>query len=122
MIIRIAPIVAFSALTAACASQIMEGFVGQDVTAVAAQYGPPVASFPTPDGRQAFQWQIDQQTPMPATSTTTAAQTGGFVTATTTTTGGGVVSQRCFYTFYAEEGSNDTWTIVDFERPALGCE
>lgn len=107
---------------ASCASQIMQGYVGKDITEVMVERGAPSAVFDMPDGRRAFQWQINQGIPMPSTSTTTMAHTGGFGTATTTTTGGGVVTQRCVYTLYAEPAPQDRFTVVGFEPPRLGCE
>jgi len=64
---RILEIVALCAVLGGCAGALQqEGtarqggqFIGQNVTAFAAQYGPPVSSKRTDDGLGAYVWQLD---------------------------------------------------------------
>lgn len=95
---------------AACASQVMEGFVGKDVTEVQLQYGPPVAVLDMPDGRKAFQWRFDSTTMMPMTTTYSGVTSGNWTTATAYTSGGGIFSTPCFYTLFAKPNANKSYT------------
>lgn len=52
-----------------CASSIVEGYVGQDITSVAIQHGLPANVFDLPDGRTAFQRNITSSYAVPATPT-----------------------------------------------------
>lgn len=107
---------------AACASQVMEGFVGIDVTEVQLQYGPPVAVLDMPDGRKAFQWRFDSTTMMPMTTTYSGVTSGNWTTATAYTSGGGIFSTPCFYTLFAKPNANKSYTVVGFQPPKLDCE
>lgn len=51
-----------------CATNIMEGFVGQPLQAGIARYGPPEVVFDMPDGRRAFQWRMESETVTPRTT------------------------------------------------------
>ena len=105
-----------------CATSVMQGYVGQDVTQVMLERGPPVNVFELPDGRTAFQWQLTTGTVMPTTTTFTGASAGGFSTGQAFTTGGGLLSQTCTYTLYGQENPQGSYTVVGFEPPAFGCD
>lgn len=107
---------------AACASRIMEGYVGQDLTSVIGRYGPPMNVYDLPDGRRAFQWEINSTVLVPTTTNMSVVQSGWLTTGTAVTSGGGAFSNRCIYTLYAQPQGTNHWTIVGFERPRLGCE
>lgn len=107
---------------AACASQIMEGLVGKDITEVQLQYGPPINVMDMPDGRKAFQWRVDTDMMMPTTTTYTGVTNGGVYTGNAITTGGGFFSTACFYTLFAEPNRNKSFTVVGFQRPKWDCE
>ncbi len=109
-------------VVASCASAIMEGFVGKDLREVQLEYGPPINAFEMPDGRTAFQWRFDSTTMMPMTTSYSGVASGNWVTGTATTYGGGVFSTPCFYTLFGTPNSNDSYTIVGFQRPKLDCE
>ncbi len=96
----------------------MGELVGKDVTQVAIQYGPPVASYDLPDGRKAFQWRMDTAMMMPTTTTVT----GYGNTATAYTTGGGISTSTCFYTLYAVPNAAKSFTVTGFEPPNAFCE
>ena len=49
----------------ACASQIMQGYVGKPIQSAMVDYGPPVNAFDMGDGRRAFQWVMNQTYIMP---------------------------------------------------------
>ncbi len=109
-------------LMSACASQTMGEMVGKDVTQIMAQYGPPANQFKMPDGREAFQWRIDNDYAFVTPTTTTAYQTGNMVHATTT--GGNLIagSEQCYYTLYAEKNAARSYTVTGFEKPRFMCE
>jgi hypothetical protein len=105
-----------------CASQVMEGMVGKDITEIQLQYGPPVNVLDLPDGRKAFQWRFDSQMVMPSTTNYSAYGSGNMVTGTAYTYGGGVISTPCFYTLFARPNNNKSYTVVGFQPPSLECE
>lgn len=108
-------------LLGGCATQIMQGFVGQPVEQIMVRYGPPVGVFDMPDGRRAFQWRIDSSTVTPGTATTNAYAYGNYGTATTTYMPAQQINQSCIYTMYATEGPAGRWTVVGYEKPSLAC-
>ncbi|MCB2128806.1 MAG: hypothetical protein KDE03_06935 [Rhodobacteraceae bacterium] len=110
------------AILSGCASQIMSGYVGRDVTDVVVKYGPPVNAFDLPDGRRAFQWRIDSSYAVPGVTNYSGYTYGGYTTGTATTSGGFFGSQTCFYTLYAKSTDQKRWTITGFEPPRLDCE
>lgn len=110
---RLLAVTAMLCLTA-CASQIMEGFVGKDITDVQLQYGPPINVMDMPDGRKAFQWRFDSNVMMPMTTTYTGT--------TAFTTGGSIISTACFYTLFAKPNTMNSYTVVGFQPPKLDCE
>ncbi len=101
-----------------CASDIMQGMVGKDVTEVIAERGPPMNVFDMPDGRKAFQWKIDSTYMMPSNTTVTAYGN----TATAITTGGGMFDSTCFYTLYGKPNPQKSYTVVGFQPPNAMCE
>lgn len=107
---------------AGCASDIMETFVGKDITEVQLQYGPPINSIAMPDGRKAFQWRFDSTAMMPMTTNYTAYGSGSMVSGTAYSYGGGMYTTTCFYTFFAKPNSNKSYTVVGFQPPSLECE
>lgn len=109
--------VAALSLIGACAEQVMNSFVGKDITEAVTSYGPPVASFDLPDGRTAFQWRIDSAFVAP--TTTNIYGTGNMATAYTY--GGGVMSKQCFYTLFAKPNPRKSFTIVGYAPPRVGC-
>jgi hypothetical protein len=105
-------------LFAGCASDIMQGMVGKDITEVMVARGAPANVFDMPDGRRAFQWRIDSAYVMPTNTTVTAY--GNIATARTT--GGGVLSDTCFYTLYGKPNPRKSYTVIGFEKPDPFCE
>lgn len=118
---RIVAFVGFLAL-AGCASQIMEGFVGKDISEVQLQYGPPINVMDLPDGRKAFQWRFDSTTYMPVTTNYTAYGSGNMVSGTAYSYGGGAFTTPCFYTLFAKPNAKKSFTVVGFQQPRLDCE
>lgn len=107
---------------AGCASQIMEGFVGKDVSEVQLQYGPPINVLDMPDGRKAFQWRQDSAMLMPTTTHYTGYQSGNLINGSAYTSGGGLFTNTCFYTLFAKANANKSYTVVGFQKPTLDCE
>ena len=114
-----------------CATQVMEGFVGQPVQAGIARYGPPDYVFDMPDGRRAFQWRMESESVTPVqtygnATTNLYAPPGAYASANTnfnqTTYGGQVVRQVCRYTMYARwNDASSAWVFESFEKPSLMC-
>ena len=107
---------------AACASQIMRGYVGRDVANVVARYGPYEETFDLPDGRRAFQWRIVETSVVPTETTADEIQTRNGSSERIRTTGGYWKEETCFYTVYAVPYGETGWTIVGYEKPSFDCE
>lgn len=119
-------LVALAGLLGGCASSIMSGFVGKPVESVMVRYGQPVSVFDMPDGRRAFQWQINSSFVMPGsahTNTNIFAPPGSFaqVNSFTTYTPAQQINSSCLYTMYGE-WRGGMWVLVGYEKPNLMCE
>ncbi|WBU52150.1 hypothetical protein [Paracoccus sp. SCSIO 75233] len=108
-------------MLAGCASQVMQGYIGKDVTEVMMDYGRPSGAIDLPDGRRAFIWQKTESMMMPATTNYSGYETGGYITGMATTTGG-ISEWECVYTFIGQKNGAGSYTIVDFRKPKLECE
>ena len=112
----------FAALIAAgCASDIMEGYVGRDITAVVANYGAPYRTFDVPGGRVAYQWRIIEHSDSPQEIDFNAARDGDAISGQVTISEARSRSHTCYYTFYTRRNGASV-TIVSFERPSFECE
>ncbi|MFG6564917.1 hypothetical protein ACGYLI_11930 [Sulfitobacter sp. 1A13421] len=101
-----------------CASQIMQGYVGKDITDAVLDYGPPTNVLELPDGRVAFQW--NRSSSYTAPTTTNIYGYGNYATATTY--GGGTTFYECLYTLFAKPNAQKSYTVVGFKEPTLMCE
>ncbi|WP_235604779.1 hypothetical protein [Sulfitobacter sp. EhC04] len=101
-----------------CASEIMSGYVGKDVTDAVLDYGPPANVVKLPDGRTAFQWSRTSSYTAPTTTNFTGF--GNYVTATTY--GGGTSYSECLYTLFGKPNPQGSYTITGFRQPTLMCE
>ena len=110
-------------LLSACASQIMEGYVGKSITEPMLDYGKPAHVFDLPDGRRAFQWKINNSGvfPMTSPSTGTIYGSGGWASVSTTTTTYVPFSNECVYTLFGKKSGKD-WIVVGFMQPRVDCE
>ncbi|MGN7870957.1 hypothetical protein [Paracoccus sp. 22332] len=113
--------IVFAFFLSGCASQIMQSYLGKDITEAAMDYGVPDATMDLPDGRRAFMWQMTQNIAMPQTTTYNATATGNWVNGTATTSGG-IASQTCNYTLIGQRNSKGSYTVVDFRKPSMMCE
>jgi len=114
-------------LLPACASQIMQGYVGKPIQAAMVDYGPPLNAFDMGDGRRAFQWVMNQTYVMPTSVTNYGTATGYGNVATwtqnTVITGGQPINSRCAYTLYGRwSDSANAWMIEGYEKPRWECE
>ena len=106
----------------ACASQVMEGYVGQSITEPMLDYGQPAAIFDLPDGRRAFQWSISSWGSVPIVSTdTTSNGVHDWADVTRTRTISIPVEETCLYTLYGVPRGND-WIVTGYRQPSLECE
>lgn len=109
---------ALALLVSGCASDIMAGYVGQDITDVMLDYGPPANVMELPDGRVAFQWTEEQSYTSP--TTTNVYGYGNYATATTY--GGTTSNWNCVYTFFAKPNPQGSHTVIGIKQPDLMCE
>lgn len=115
-------LIVFMALAlTACASDIMQGYVGRDVTAVIATYGQPYRQFDLPDGRVAYQWRIVEFSARPHETYYYEETSGRRVTGQISRYDGYLAPETCYYTFYTAV-SGSSARIVGFERPSFDCE
>ncbi|KIC49205.1 hypothetical protein RA29_12190 [Tateyamaria sp. ANG-S1] len=107
----------------ACASQVMEGYVGKSITEPMLDYGQPAAVFDLPDGRRAFQWSISSwgSVPIVSTDTRTSGGVGDWADVTRTRTISIPVEETCLYTLYGVPRGND-WIVTGYRQPSLDCE
>ena len=110
-------------LLAACASAILESYVGKSITEPMLDYGRPTAAFDLPNGTRAFQWKVNDSGVIPISNTSNSQiyGAGGWANVTTTTTEYTPYSQTCLYTLLAKPNGSD-WTVVGFRKPSLVCE
>lgn len=101
-----------------CASDIMESYIGRDITDVVLDYGPPSNVVELPDGRTAFQWIATNTYTTP--TTTSIYGYGNYATATTY--GGTTSSYDCLYTLFARANGNNSYTVTGFKKPSIMCE
>lgn len=119
---RINLIAALVLTLSGCASHVLKGFVGRDVSAAIARYGPPENVFDLPDGRRAFQWKMVDSYIVPTETSADNVDTSSGRRETVRTSGGYWKEEVCFYTVYASEGVVGNWTIIAFEKPTFDCE
>lgn len=103
---------------AGCASEVMRGYVGKDITEVVLDYGAPSNVMKLPDGRVAFQW--NRRTSYTTPVTTNIYDYGSYASATTY--GGNTSTYDCLYTLFAVPNEQESFTVVDFREPSLMCE
>lgn len=116
-------------LLAACATDVMQGYVGRPVEAVMARYGRPDDTFDLPDGRRAFQWiEIETSTSPGSAVTRTRREPDGAghgpsrTTTRTEYTPPTQTTNRCVYTMYGRrDPRTGGWMLESFERPEFGC-
>lgn len=103
---------------AGCASQMMEGYLGKDITEVIMDRGTPSGAIDLPDGRRAFMWTSTQTSVAPVTTSYSGSAYGG----TAMSYGGSVSRWDCTYTFIGQRNPRGSYTVVDFRQPSLMCE
>lgn len=115
-------LIASALLVSACASQIMEGYVGRDITDAILDYGPPAYAMDMPDGTKAFQWKMTSSGVTPAYTTLNTNYYGNSAFTTATTSGGIPYTSTCVYTLFGTKNANSSYTITGFKKPNLMCE
>jgi len=110
-------------LLSACASQIMEGYVGKSINEPILDYGPPTNVIELAKDQRAYQWARTNTGVMPITSPTTATVYGGgtFATVFGSSTTYVPYSNACVYTLLATNQANE-WIVTGFRQPTLDCE
>jgi hypothetical protein len=101
-----------------CASEIMQGYVGKDITEAVLDHGAPTNVVNLPDGRTAFQWSKTSSYTAPITTNIQAY--GNYATATSY--GGNTSYSECPYTLFAKPNSKKSYTIIGFKKPPIVCE
>ncbi len=110
----------------ACATQIMQGYVGKTLRDAMLDYGPPANAFDMPDGSRAFQWSMTSTyvTPTMVTNSGTVTPVGNTAiwSQHTQITGGQAISGECIYSMFARwDDARNAWVFYDFHRPSLMC-
>jgi hypothetical protein len=114
---------ALAASLAGCASQIMQGYIGQPLQEVMLDYGPPINAFDMPDGSRAFQWSVSSTYVTPTTVTSTAIPAGNMWMTNTQITGGQAITSACVYTMLARWNEEQrAWIFTDFRQPNVMCQ
>lgn len=106
---------------AACASQIMKGYVGAPVTSIILDYGPPDTVLELGRDERAYQWHQERVHAVAGHSTGVVRDTRRGERIDITETPGYVERTDCFYTFYARRSGAD-WYVTSFRQPRLECE
>src|SRR5664279_1921062 len=114
---KLIPIIGCAVLAlAACATDTMKGYIGQDIRAVELAYGPPVNQIDLGGGVRAFQWQkISVDTAPVSAVTTTDKGSKGRKTTETQFVGGDQTVTKCLYTFLtARDPVSNGWIVTGF--------
>lgn len=114
-------IVAMLAL-AGCASQIMESYVGKDITEAVMDHGPPAREMDLPDGSRAFIWSRSHNWTAPSTTRIGSSQRGDWASTTVIGLGGGTNTYQCHYTLIGKRNRQRSYTVVSFRPPPIACE
>ena len=109
-------------LLSACATQVMQGYVGKSITEPMLDYGRPTDVFELGQGRRAFQWEITSSGAIPITTPTTSTiyGSGGWANITTNSTSYSPYSQTCRYTLTAKASGED-WIVDGYREPTFMC-
>lgn len=127
----------------ACASGIMQGYIGKNIEEAILDYGPPSNIIDLSDGRRAYQLVRGKLTTLPSFSRTSTygnsstsitgqakgdrfnanSNTSGSSISSTSNSGSMTVEGRCVYTliaaFYKDKKA---WIIEEFRKPDFLCE
>ena len=131
--------VAMLAMLGGCASEIMKGYVGKDITEAVLDYGQPTNYLDMQNGQRAFQWTYSAMTTTPTYVTGQSNSNGllignqmgsssmfshnGTITSSAVAFGGNSYETRCIYTLFAKKGKNDgEWIVTGFRTPKFSCE
>lgn len=116
---------------AGCASQIMQGYVGQPVQNVMLDYGAPQNAFDMPDKTRVFQWEMsDSYTTPTHVNTYGSGSAYGYgnsanvwMTSNSTITGGQTINSKCVYSLFARWNKKDqSYYVTGFKKPNIMCE
>lgn len=105
----------------ACSTQIMQSYVGKDITEAILDYGHPSSVIDLPDGTRAFQWQFTSTGFVPSTYTYSGYTYGGMTTGTIQSYGGYSYEQTCLYTLIGNKNSQNSYTIINYREPTFMC-
>ncbi|WP_432444415.1 hypothetical protein [Rhizobium lusitanum] len=105
----------------ACASQIMKSYIGEPISSVMLDYGPPDNVYDLRPGERAYQWRQKKTQVVAGQSSGEVRQTRRGRRYEVTETPGYVEQTECFYTFYARSSGSD-WYVTSFRQPSLECE
>lgn len=115
------PLLAFFALSA-CATDIMQGYVGKSVQEPILDYGPPTNVVELDDGRRGYQWQMNSSgvIPMSTPTSSTVFSGGQMAVVNSTSTTYLPYSQDCLYTLTAVK-QGDIYIVDGFRQPSFDC-
>lgn len=111
-------------LLAACAPPVLEQYMGRPIVDPMLDFGKPDEVFDLPDGRRAFQWDVEKQatrpSPRPVIGVGVGIGHGGWGQVTTVGTSYETFTKSCRYTLIADR-RGDQWIVSGRRRPAPGC-
>ncbi len=132
-------VVLFVCVLSACASQIMQSYIGQPVQAIMLDYGAPSNAFDMPDKTRVFQWSMSTSYITPINVHTTGnvntlgsgtaignsfhGSANSWMNSNTQITGGQTYNNNCVYSMFTKWNEKDkTWYVTGFKAPKLMCE
>lgn len=111
------------AILGACATDVLQGYIGKPITEAILDNGPPTNIVELGDNRRAYQWDVTKAgiVPITAPSTTYVYGSGISATATITSTTYVPYEQRCIYTVTATKSESGEYIVDGFREPEFGC-
>ena len=109
-----------------CATTALRSYVGGDLQAIAARYGPPTTHTLLPNGTDRFQWVVAyHHTPANSVplSTFVPLKTASLQARSAAAQAGAIFGGMCVYTVFARhDAAAGTWTVTGFQAPRIDCD
>jgi hypothetical protein len=111
-------------LLAGCAPPVLDKYIGRPIVDPMLDFGRPDAVFDLPDGRRAFQWQVEKDavrpSPRPVIGVGIGIGRGGWSNVTTVGTSYEHYTKSCRYTLIGTPRGEE-WIVSGLRKPAPGC-
>ncbi len=113
-----------AAMLMGCAAPVLDKYMGRSIVDPMLDFGQPAEVFDLPDGRRAYQWEVDKQasrpSPRPVIGVGIGVGRGGWGNVTTIGTSYETYTKTCRYTLIATRRGTG-WIVTDQRNPAPGC-